>query len=229
MFNVVVPMAGKGSRFKEADYTAPKPFIQIDKEPLFFHAIKNFLKEDCFFVFVVRETDLKHFPLINYLNKLDIQYKLILQNKDLNGPVETIFLSKKYLKNDKTFFVDCDQYSEFNVKDFIKKVEENYCAGGLLTFESQSNIYSYVESNQYFITNIEEKKVISADACSGVYYWSDHKKYFYYADDIISDGEKYMSSVYKKALNNKELFMMEKCLNFKTYGTPKDLERNNDS
>ena len=58
--------------------------------------------------------------LLNYLNKLDIQYKLILQNKDLNGPVETIFLSKKYLKNDKTFFVDCDQYSEFNVKDFIK-------------------------------------------------------------------------------------------------------------
>ncbi len=41
MINVVIPMAGNGSRFKTAGYTDPKPFIDVNGVPMIEAVMKN--------------------------------------------------------------------------------------------------------------------------------------------------------------------------------------------
>ena len=41
MLNIVVPMAGEGTRFKEKGYTFPKPLIEINGKPMIQVIIEN--------------------------------------------------------------------------------------------------------------------------------------------------------------------------------------------
>ena len=40
-FNLVVPMAGRGSRFTEQGYTDSKPFIDVNGKPMIQRVIEN--------------------------------------------------------------------------------------------------------------------------------------------------------------------------------------------
>ena len=40
-FNIVVPMAGRGSRFTENGYTDSKPFIDVNGKPMIQRVIEN--------------------------------------------------------------------------------------------------------------------------------------------------------------------------------------------
>ena len=40
-FNIVVPMAGRGSRFTEQGYTDSKPFIDVNGKPMIQRVIEN--------------------------------------------------------------------------------------------------------------------------------------------------------------------------------------------
>ena len=42
-FNIVLPMAGKGSRFQEQGYTDSKPFIDVNGKPMIQRVIKNMI------------------------------------------------------------------------------------------------------------------------------------------------------------------------------------------
>ena len=41
MLNIVIPMAGRGSRFAKAGYTEPKPLIPIHNKPMIEVVINN--------------------------------------------------------------------------------------------------------------------------------------------------------------------------------------------
>ena len=41
MINIVIPMAGEGSRFKQAGYAKPKPFIDVLGKPMIVQVIEN--------------------------------------------------------------------------------------------------------------------------------------------------------------------------------------------
>ena len=40
-FNIVIPMAGRGSRFTEQGYTDSKPFIDVDGKPMIQRVIEK--------------------------------------------------------------------------------------------------------------------------------------------------------------------------------------------
>lgn len=46
ILHIIMPMAGEGSRFKNAGWTTPKPLIMLHGKPLFLHAINNVEIED---------------------------------------------------------------------------------------------------------------------------------------------------------------------------------------
>lgn len=223
MFNVIVPMAGNGSRFMEGGVTVPKPFIMIDGLPMFFHAIKNFLKYDCHFVFIVKDTHLKHFDINSFLSKYQIKYKIIVQDTKSFGPANTISLCEGKVEELPTFFVDCDQDTVFDVS---KVLDFKNCSGVIVTFKSNLSIYSYVKTQDNHIKEIKEKYVISDDACSGIYFWSSFNEYlkFYKKTDWSQHLEEYMSAVYKTAIDAGQIFFSTPSDSHTAYGRPLDLE-----
>ena len=55
MINVVIPMAGAGSRFAIAGYDTPKPFIKFNNKMMIEHVLGSFKSVDAKFILVLQE------------------------------------------------------------------------------------------------------------------------------------------------------------------------------
>lgn len=55
MINIVIPMAGDGSRFKVAGYNIPKPFIEFNNKMMIEHVLSSFENIDVEFTLVIQE------------------------------------------------------------------------------------------------------------------------------------------------------------------------------
>ena len=54
MINIVIPMAGAGSRFAQAGYTKPKPFIDVLGKPMICHVLDNLNVKNAKFILLAR-------------------------------------------------------------------------------------------------------------------------------------------------------------------------------
>ena len=57
-FNIVIPMAGAGSRFAIAGYTKPKPFIDVLGKPMIVRVLENLTCKDARYILIARDEDL---------------------------------------------------------------------------------------------------------------------------------------------------------------------------
>ena len=58
MINIVIPMAGLGSRFASAGYEKPKPFIDVLGIPMIQRVMRNLELEDSRFILIARKEHL---------------------------------------------------------------------------------------------------------------------------------------------------------------------------
>ena len=73
--NIVIPMAGEGSRFVNAGYTFPKPMIEIHQKPMIQLIVESLgLKGN--FIFIVREDHLKKYNIQSLLQIISPNVKL---------------------------------------------------------------------------------------------------------------------------------------------------------
>jgi UTP-glucose-1-phosphate uridylyltransferase len=64
MLNIVLPMAGRGSRFAEAGYAVPKPFIPIHGVPMVKVVVDNLApKREHRFIFVCQQAHIDEYDL----------------------------------------------------------------------------------------------------------------------------------------------------------------------
>ena len=79
ILNIVIPMAGKGSRFQDAGYTFPKPLIDIMDQTMIEVVVKN-LKPRCRhrFIFIVQKEHYEKYDLYHVLqNATDNKFEII--------------------------------------------------------------------------------------------------------------------------------------------------------
>ena len=60
--NVLIPMAGAGSRFEKAGYTFPKPLIEVEGKPMIQLVVEN-LNIDANFIFIVQKKHMEQYNL----------------------------------------------------------------------------------------------------------------------------------------------------------------------
>ena len=65
--NVLIPMAGAGSRFEQAGYTFPKPLIEVDGKPMIQVVVEN-LNIDAKHIFIVQKEHYEKYNLKYLLN-----------------------------------------------------------------------------------------------------------------------------------------------------------------
>ena len=59
MINIVIPMAGTGSRFQKAGYKKPKPFIDVNGKMMIERVLDNLKIKDAKFTLIVRNEFMK--------------------------------------------------------------------------------------------------------------------------------------------------------------------------
>lgn len=195
-------MAGRGRRFREVGFNKPKPLIQILGRPMIDWALDSIkgLTIPHKIIFLALKQD-----LINGLYSVLNGRGLIIEVPKLTeGAVSTTLLADNYINNNEPILIlNCDQYLEWNVNNFVKF--SSTCDGAITVFESKNSHHSFVKYNDSKIIKIEEKKVISELAVGGLYYFKHGNKYLEAANSIITknircNGEFYISPVFDELI-----------------------------
>lgn len=228
--NVLIPMAGAGSRFEKAGYTFPKPLIEVKGKPMIQVVVDN-LNIEANYIYVVQSSHRKKYNLDTLLNLITPGCQIVEVDGITEGAACTALLSKDLIDNDNPlFFANSDQFVEWNSNDFMYKMQESNSDGGIVTFESTHPKWSFVKTDENgFATEVAEKNPISNQATVGFYYWKRGSDFVKYAEEMIEkdirvNGEFYVCPVFNTAIEYcKKIttFNIEKMWGL---GTPEDLK-----
>ncbi len=228
--NVLIPMAGAGSRFEQAGYTFPKPLIDVNGKPMIQRVVEN-INIDATHIFIVQESHYKKYSLQHTLNLISPGCKIVQVDGVTEGAACTTLLAKEYINNDEPLILaNSDQYVDWDSSQYMYSCITDDLDGSILTFNSTHPKWSYAKTNdQGFVTEVAEKKPISENATVGIYFWKKGKDYVECAESMINknirvNNEFYVCPVYNEAiLKNAKIktFHIEKMWGL---GTPEDLD-----
>jgi HAD superfamily hydrolase (TIGR01509 family) len=228
--NVLIPMAGAGSRFTQARYTFPKPLIEVNGKPMIQVVIEN-LNIDANFIYLVRKEDFEKYNLQSLLNILTPGCKIIQVDKITEGAACTTLLAEHLIDNDNPLLIaNSDQFVEWKSGEFYHSLNTNNIDGSILTFENSHPKWSYVKTDDYGnVTELKEKEVISNQATVGIYYWAKGSEYVRCAKQMIEknirvNGEFYVAPVYNEAILEGKIIETFEVSKMSGLGTPEDLQ-----
>jgi NDP-sugar pyrophosphorylase family protein len=173
---LVIPAAGAGTRFREAGIFVPKPLIEIGGYPMILWVISNFdLSAEDSVVIISQKVDGLPVSLQEYLKRLDCKVSFVEINGLTSGPASTVQLAIPNLDPHLPVIVaNSDQYVSGDLSEFMTAVRRNVYAGTILTMNATGDKWSYVGRNSNGeISQIVEKKEISAEATVGIYAWAN--------------------------------------------------------
>jgi hypothetical protein len=227
--NVLIPMAGAGSRFQKAGYTFPKPLIEVQGKPMIQVVIES-LGIKANYIYIVQKSHFEQYQLNYLLNMITPNCKIVCIDGITEGAACTTLLAKHYIDNDNPLLiVNSDQYIEWDSCDFMYKVQETNVDGCILTFKSTHPKWSYVILDKNgFVISVHEKQVVSSDATVGIYYFKNGSDYVKCAEKMIKDdkrvnGEFYVCPVYNETIEKGGKITIYQVDKMYGIGTPEDL------
>lgn len=228
--NVLIPMAGEGSRFKNAGYTFPKPLIEINGKPMIQIVVDN-LAIDAHHIFLVRKDHLLKYNLDSVLPLIKKNCTIVPVEQLTEGAACTSLLAEKHINNEKQLIIaNSDQFIEWNTLETMYKFTDKNIDGGIITFKSTHPKWSFakVDKNN-FVTEVAEKKPISDNATVGVYFWKKGSEYVNYTKQMISknirtNNEFYICPVYNEAIKENKKIKLHQINKMWGLGTPEDLQ-----
>ena len=227
--NVLIPMAGAGSRFAQAGYTFPKPLIGVRGKPMIQVVVEN-LNIEANYIFLVQKEHYDKYNLKYLLNLIAPGCKIVQVDGITEGAACTTLLAKEHIDNDAPLVMaNSDQFVEWNSNECMYAFSADSIDGGILTFKATHPKWSYAKlDDDGFVSEVAEKKVISDEATVGIYYWRHGSDYVKYAEqmikkDIRTNGEFYTCPVFNEAIGDDKKIRVKTIDKMWGIGTPEDL------
>ena len=227
--NVLIPMAGAGSRFAQAGYTFPKPLIEVRGKPMIQVVVEN-LNIEANYIFIVQKEHYEKYNLKYLLNLLAPNCKIVQVDGITEGAACTTLLAKEYIDNDAPLVMaNSDQFVEWNSNECMYAFNADSIDGGILTFKATHPKWSYAKLDENgFVSEVAEKKPISDNATVGIYFWKHGSDYVKYAEQMISNNirtnnEFYVCPVFNEAIADDKKIRVKQIEKMWGIGTPEDL------
>lgn len=230
MLNIVIPMAGRGSRFADAGYQLPKPLIDVGGKPMIELVTDNIRpKCDHRFIYICQEEHLDKYNLARELERMSPGCKIITIDHITEGAACTVLLSEKYINNDDEMMIaNSDQFVDTDINDYIPKMGDN--DGLIMTMPADHPKWSYIRfDDKGFVTEVREKEVISNEATVGIYNYKHGSDFVKYAHQMINknirvNNEFYVAPVYNEMIaDGKKIVFHNVGEKMHGLGTPEDL------
>ena len=228
--NVLIPMAGAGSRFQQAGYTFPKPLIDVEGKPMIQLVVEN-LGINANFIFVVQKEHREKYNLDTLLNLIAPNSKIVEVDGLTEGAACTALLAKEYIDNDNPlFFANSDQFVEWDSTEFMYKMNETDADGGIVSFRATHPKWSFAKVDENgLVTEVAEKNPISDIATVGYYYWKHGSDFVKYAEEMIEkdirvNNEFYVCPVFNQAIEGGKQIRTFDIPKMWGLGTPEDLK-----
>ena len=200
MINIVIPMAGEGSRFVKAGYEKPKPFIDVAGIPMIERVMENLAYPDARFILIGRKDHLKkESALVEQISK-KYNATFIGIDKLTEGTACTVLYAKEFIDNDNPLLIaNSDQIVDINIADYINDCKERNLDGSILTFhDAEMNPkWSFAKTDeQGLVTFVKEKEAISADATVGIYLYTKGSDYVDAAVQMFIENDRVNNEFY---------------------------------
>jgi len=227
--NILIPMAGAGSRFEQAGYSFPKPLIEVKGKPMIQVVVEN-LNIEANFIYVVQKSHRKKYNLDALLNLITPGCKIVEVDGITEGAACTALKAKEFIDNEyPLFFANSDQYVEWDSNEFMYKMNESNSDGGIVTFEATHPKWSFAKVNENgLVVEVAEKNPISNIATVGYYYWKKGSDFVKYSEMMIErnirvNNEFYVCPVFNLAIEENKQIRTYQANKMWGLGTPEDL------
>ncbi len=240
MLNILILLGGKGTRFKQT-HTFPKPLISVEDPkrdgtiPMIQMVIENLnlagryifiLSEELYNTYAIKE-------LLEAVTKPN-KFEIIIEKPPIYGAAFASLLAEQFINTDEELLtVNCDQWFDIDLNQFLKFVRTNKGDGSCITFNSYHPKWSFCAVNELGeITEVVEKKPISNHANTGLYFFSKGKEFVSGVKQMIEEKNTFNNEYYIAPVFNYLIQNNAKILNypiavsqFLGTGTPEDLDR----
>ena len=235
---IVMPMAGRGQRFKSKGIVTPKPIIDVLGAPMIKWATRSLSFFDKIpndnIIAVVRKEDIKFHQIDEKLHEIFPNIKILI-DENPQGAVNTTLVARDYIETDDPLLImDCDLY--FRSKQYERIIIEHQDIDGAIpVFIANGDKWSFSTfGNDHIIREVTEKKRVvrknlNTYANIGFYFFSKGKEFVYYSDTIIAKkrtqrGEYYISLVIDEMVKAGRKILAVACDEVSNFGTPEDLQ-----
>jgi len=207
--NILIPMAGRGVRFKDQGYPYHKPLIDILGKPMIIRTIESLEIPNARYLFVISKNE--YSDLVKSTIRKSIEDCMFVEiDYVTEGPACSALLYKDQINNDDELIIaNCDQIMEWNSDTFFLNVRQY--DGAIVTYHSDTDKNSYARINkQGLVTEVREKEVISNISLNGIHYWKQGRSFVDSAEDMIANndrapnGEFYVGPTYNYMIKRKQ-------------------------
>lgn len=235
---IVIPMAGRGSRFREVGILTPKPLIEVKGKPMVSWSIETVKRiypqaRESDFIFICLQEHEDEYQISKKLKEIaGEKINLIFVSEVTAGPACTVLLAKKMINVEEDLLIcDCDQF--FVCPDFVRSRAEaikNKWGGMILTAESKNPGYSYIRLDKKGnAVKTAEKKLISTHAATGAYYFTQGKNFVRSAERMIKQNlrtknEFYICPTYNQLIKRGDVVRIVSTVWWTTIGTPAEAQ-----
>jgi len=227
--NVLIPMAGAGSRFANAGYTFPKPLIEVNGKPMIQVVVEN-LNIEANYTFIVQKEHYEKYSLQYLLNLIAPNCNIVQVDGLTEGAACTTLLAKEFINNDSPLVMaNSDQFVEWNSNECLYAFNADGVDGGIVSFKATHPKWSYAKIGEDgFVSEVAEKKPISNNATVGIYFWKKGSDYVKYAEQMIeknirTNDEFYVCPVFNEAIADGKKVRIKDIERMWGIGTPEDL------
>ena len=233
MMNIVIPMAGHGSRFFKAGYQEPKPLVSVLGKPMIEWVIENIRPSRPHrFIFICQAEHLRSFPLQSTLERLAPGCLIREVQGVTDGAACTALFAKDLIDTrDPLMIANCDQYVDVEMDAYLAHETAD---GLIMTMKARDNKWSFIELDSTGrVIRVAEKEVVSDEATVGIYNYRYGADFVCAAEQMISknlrvNNEFYVAPVYNEliAAGKRITYYNIGSLASGMYGlgTPEDLE-----
>ena len=189
MLQIVIPMAGRGSRFAQQGYPLPKPLIPVHGVPMTQLVIENLRPARPHrFTFICQRAHLDEFGLESHLRDWAPGCEVLGIDRVTEGAACTVLLAKAMIDSgDALMIANCDQYVDVAIDDYLADMDRRDLDGLIMTMKANDPKWSFVGFDEAGrVTTVVEKRVISDEATVGIYNYRHGRDFVAAAETMIA-------------------------------------------
>ncbi len=209
--NIVVPMAGRGSRFQQAGFETPKPLIPIFGKPMIEWVVDNLTPQVPHrWIFLCLQEHIESLGVADFLKRKLPECIIVPVKSVTEGAACTVLLAESYINSDNPLMIaNSDQWIDMNIDSYLEAFDRSQSDGFIMTMKAKDPKWSFVRlDDKSMVTEVVEKKVVSDQATVGIYNFKKGSDFVHAAREMIEAGERvngefYVAPVYNRMISKK--------------------------
>jgi dTDP-glucose pyrophosphorylase len=230
--NIVMPMAGRGSRFAEVGHDVPKPLIDVRGRPMYAWAMDSLpLALARRVIFICLAEHLEHRALADDIRSRYASLDPIIISLDhvTEGQACTVLVGREHIANDQPLIIyNADTYSRSGIEQRLRTLPRDV-DGILAVFRAPGDKWSFARTDDSGrVVETAEKRRISEWATTGLYHFVRGNDFVRHAEAMIAAnererGEFYVAPVYNRLVAAGANIRIDVADEVWVLGTPEDL------